>query len=487
MSKTLEYPYSKYGFDLPRAVHRYEYTLDDVTRARSNLDITEMRKISKYFFRNTTSYRRIVDHFAQAYKYYYVVDLKRAAQVKTKSKLLKIYNQTLDFLDNLNIRDIFGYITQQVLIEGAFFGYVNDFKDNRITITQLNPEYCRSRDTSAYGTACLEFNVQFFTIYTDEQDRIRTLNAFPIEVKRHWEAYRRGSVPTPWIRLNPAYSCAFFMDSQCAPPIFDTLIDILNFGDYKNIEKKRDSSELEKLLVQQFKLDEDSDVEVLMEEMVAMHDAVVNMLNGHDTIDVLTTIAGTVDLKDTQSSVNQAGNNNIEKMLLPKYENAGLSSEIFYATGGTTLEYSVTNATSFMSQLMDKYSTWLSMLCYSRFDYGKLIPIVTILPITWYNQTKMADMYIKNAQYGFSWVLPYVASGKKQSTLLDNAYMEQEVLNLSEVMRPLSSSFTMGDGDGESNSGGGSSKKNSPPGEPGRPEKPMEEKSDKTIANINAM
>lgn len=203
------------------------------------------------------------------------------------------------------------------------------------------------------------------------------------------------------------------MDSNCAPPIFDTLIDILNFGDYKNIEKKRDSSELEKLLVQQFKLDEDSDVEVLMEEMVAMHDAVVNMLNGHDTIDVLTTIADTVDLKDTQSSVNQAGNNNIEKMLLPKYENAGLSSEIFYATGGTTLEYSVTNATSFMSQLMDKYSTWLSMLCYSRFDYGKLIPIVTILPITWYNQTKMADMYIKNAQYGFSWVLPYVASGKK--------------------------------------------------------------------------
>lgn len=487
MSKTEEYPYSRYGFDLPRAVHRYEYTLDDVIRARSNLDIIEMRKISKYFFRNTTSYRRIVDHFAQAYKYYYVVDLKRAAQVKTKNKLLKIYNQTLDFLDNLNIRDIFGYVTQQVLIEGAFFGYVNDFKDNRITITQLNPDYCRSRDTSAYGTACLEFNVQFFTIYTDELDRIRTLNAFPIEVKRHWEAYRQGTVPSPWIRLNPAYSCAFFMDSNCAPPIFDTLIDILNFGDYKNIEKKRDSSELEKLLVQQFKLDEDSDVEVLMEEMVAMHDAVVNMLNGHDTIDVLTTIADTVDLKDTQSSVNQAGNNNIEKMLLPKYENAGLSSEIFYATGGTTLEYSVTNATSFMSQLMDKYSTWLSMLCYSRFDYGKLIPIVTILPITWYNQTKMADMYIKNAQYGFSWVLPYVASGKKQSTLLDNAYMEQEVLNLSEVMRPLSSSFTMGDGDDESNSSGGSSKKNTPPGEPGRPEKPMEEKSDKTIANINAM
>ena len=124
------------------------------------------------------------------------------------------------------------------------------------------------------------------------------------------------------------------------------------------------------------------------------------------------------------------------------------------------------------------------MLCYSQFNYGKIIPIVTILPITWYNQSKMADMYIKNSQYGFSWILPYVASGKKQSTLLDNAYIEQEVLNLSEVMRPLSSSFTQTDeGNGNGNK---TSTQKKPAGTPGRPEKPMEEKSDKTIANINA-
>ena len=43
-------------------------------------------------------------------------------------------------------------------------------------------------------------------------------------------------------------------------------------------------------------------------------------------------------------------------------------------------------------------------------------------------------------------------------------------------MRPLTSSFTQSDGEGGSTEGG-----------PGRPEKPMEEKSDKTIANINAM
>lgn len=437
-----------------------------------------MRKISRYFYNNTTSYRRIIDTFAQIYKYYYVVDFKGASDSKNKKTILRIYNETLNFLDGVNIRDVFGFISQKVLIDGAFYGYVNLFDDNRITITQLNPDYCRSRDTSAYGTACVEFNVMYFTKYTNEQDLKRTLRNFPNEVKRHWELYRNGQTPTPWVRLAAEASCAFFFDNYSLPPLFDTLIDIINYNDYKDIEKKRDSSELEKLLVQQFKLDEDGDLDVLMEEMAGMHEAVSGMLSDYDNIEVLTSIADSIDLKDTQANTQKAGTTNIEKMLLPKYENAGLSSELFYATGGTTLEYCVTNATSFMSQLIDKYSTWLSMLCFSRFNYGKIRPIVTILPVTWFNQTKMSDAYLKNAQYGFSWILPYVASGKKQSTLLDNAYIEQEVLNLSEVMRPLTSSFTQSDG---------TSAKKEPSGTPGRPEKPMEEKSDKTIANINAM
>lgn len=483
VSKTQERPYPKYENAFPLNFRQgYKYELKDVVEALDNIDIIEMRKISRYFYDTNTSFRRQVDHFAQLYKYYYVADFKGVSEkTKSKKQLLKLYNLTLDFLDALNIRDIFGYITKRVLIDGAFYGYINRFENNLITITQLNPNYCRSRDTSAYGTACVEFDVRYFLKYSQNQEDLdRTLKAFPDNVKKYWNAYHAGKTTDSWCRLPVKESCAFFMDKKAVPPLYSSIIDIINFNDYKTIEKKRDSSELQKLLVQQFKLDEDGDLDVLMEEMGGMHEAVSQMLQQHDNIEVLTTIADNVDLKDTQSSSNKAGETNIQKMLLPKYENAGISSEIFYATGGTTLEYSVNNATSFMSQLIDKYSTWLSMLCYSQFEYGKIIPVVTILPITWYNQSKMSDMYLKNAQYGFSWILPYVASGKKQSTLLDNAYLEQEILNLSEVMKPLSSSFTQ---NGEKASSGQAKKI---PGDPGRPEKPMEEKSDKTIANINA-
>jgi hypothetical protein len=95
----------------------------------------------------------------------------------------------------------------------------------------------------------VEFNVQYFARYQDKADLEKTLKNFPAGVRSYWNAYHAGKVISPWVRLATESSCAFFMDNKCTPPIYSSIIDIMNFGDYKNIEKKRDSSELEKLLV----------------------------------------------------------------------------------------------------------------------------------------------------------------------------------------------------------------------------------------------
>lgn len=113
------------------------------------------------------------------------------------------------------------------------------------------------------------------------------------------------------------------------------------------------------------------------------------------------------------------------------------------------------------------------MICYSSFSFGKIVPVVTILPITWYNEKDMIDKYLKAAQYGYSWILPYVALGKKQSTLLDTIYLEQDLLKLKDVMVPLSSSFTeTGEGSLSNEDSAKESEEN------GRPEKESSERSE---------
>lgn len=479
ISKQAEMPYSKYGFRNKRSYSNLNLNLEELKKARKDLDIPLMRRISNDFYQSNTSYKRIVDFFAYLYTYYYTLDLKGLAEPKNHTAdTKKLYFNVLSLLDNMNIAQTFGNISQRVLLNGVYYGYVNVFPQNKVTFTELNPDYCRSINTSAYGTKLVDFNLTFFEQYkSNPADLEMTLANFPEEVRLEWKLFDLGVRSNPWITLPPNFSCAFMLGSSTAPILFDAVIDSINYEEYKDLEKEKDESELEKILVQRFELDDDGDLDVLLEEMAAIHKAVSTMLEKHDSIDVLTTLAKEVDLKDTQAANKSITYTNLNKMLQPKYESSGISTEIFSATGTTSLEKSIENATSFMSQLVEQYQNWLSMFCYGQFSFQKLVPIVTILPVTWYNQKTMLDLYLKNAQYGFSWILPYVASGKKQSTITDSIALEQDLLGLKDKMRPLSSSFT----ETENSESGNST------GKVGRPELPDSEKSAKTIANIESM
>jgi hypothetical protein len=91
---------------------------------------------------------------------------------------------------------------------------------------------------------------------------------------------------------------------------------------------------------------------------------------------------------------------------------------------------------------------------------------------------------------GFSHVLPQIALGHSQSSIINTAFFENEILNLSEIMIPplMSSTLNMEDLKGRKDqSGNAQSQNKTEPGETGRPEKPDDEKSDKTLANKESM
>ena len=90
-------------------------------------------------------------------------------------------------------------------------------------------------------------------------------------------------------------------------------------------------------------------------------------------------------------------------------------------------------------------------------------------------------------------MLPQVALGHSQSSILNTAYFENEVMNLSELMIPplMSSTMNMQDLKGNSGSGSSSGTQKSSGGSSssgaGRPEKPDDQKSEKTIKNKESM
>ena len=66
-----------------------------------------------------------------------------------------------------------------------------------------------------------------------------------------------------------------------------------------------------------------------------------------------------------------------------------------------------------------------------------------VLKTTIYNYQELAKLYKEQTQLGYSKMLPQIALGQSQSSILANAYFENDVLDLVSVFVPPMSSNTM--------------------------------------------
>jgi hypothetical protein len=111
-----------------------------------------------------------------------------------------------------------------------------------------------------------------------------------------------------------------------------------------------------------------------------------------------------------------------------------------------------------------------------------------ILKTTVYNYKELAKQYKELASMGYSKMLPLIALGQSQSSILANAYFETQVLDLvSLFIPPLTSNTMNSDALKTAKDGKGKTSENGEESKPGRKEKEDGEKSDKTIANRESM
>ena len=111
-----------------------------------------------------------------------------------------------------------------------------------------------------------------------------------------------------------------------------------------------------------------------------------------------------------------------------------------------------------------------------------------MLETTQYNYKDLAKTYRELTANGQSKFLPMIALGHSQSSVLNLAYFENEILDLPSIMIPPLLSSTMNgqtilDTRSQRRS---SNSQNTSESTGGRPEKPDSEKSEKTIQNLES-
>ena len=238
-----------------------------------------------------------------------------------------------------------------------------------------------------------------------------------------------------------------------------------------------------KIVIQKMPLDKNGDLIFDVDEAQQLHNNAVQMLGRAIGIDVLTTFADVdvENLSDTNAATTQS--DDLKRVERQVYNEAGVSQNQFNATGNLALTNSILNDAATMYNLLLQFEIFLNELI-AKFNTQpkKYFYKAQILSTTIYNYQEMAKLYKEQTQLGYSKMLPQVALGQSQSSILATAHFENDVLDLVNVFVPPMLSSTM-----NADSVRALRENKNDDEKAGRKELPDDKKSEKTIQNKEAM
>lgn len=478
---------STYRSIWPGAVSRLaalrEYSREDVEAILKHGSLAEQQKLSRTFFARDGYYKQIIIYYATLLKYMgLLIPNPSVGKKLSNSSISKRYYGALDYVERMQLPTLLTGIAQRALVDGCYYGLIADGGKNEFQLIDLPAGYACSRFKDIRGNDIIEFDVSYFNTITDETQRNLILAAYPKFVVKAWRHYERSkSIDSKWIIIPKEIGVCFpFFDGT---PIFLNVIpSSLDYEEAVAAQRDREAEEIHKIIVQQIPHLSDGRLLFEPDEAEEIHNGTVGMMRGNKNVSVLTTY-GDVDIVSSKTSTADQVDSTLTRMEQNIYAQAGVSTQVFASTGGSSLATSLDNDLALMMYFANKVSRFITNLLNDRFANGNINFKYEILPITYYNTDTFVDTSFKLVGSGYSALLPALALGLSQKDLTSIKELENDVLKLPDILRPLSTSYTQtGDGEsGETVETKGSETTETDKG--GRPTIKDSDKADQTIRN----
>lgn len=453
-----------------------EYTLEEIQQIINSGSLPEQQKLSRNYFYKDGFYRRILIYYATLLKYYGILIPNVASGKSLETEAIKRrYLRAIDYIEIMDLPNLLSNCAIKTLMNGTYYGLIIEETKNNFTVLDLPPYFCSTRFKDFYGNSIIEFDLRYFDSILLEKDREKALEVYPKEIAREYKKYHNGKRVNPWMFIDTAISICFdFFDSR--PMFLNVIPATIQYDEAVDTERERDLDEIKKIIVQTIPHNANNEFLLEPDEVEELHRGAVQMLRNNKNVSVLTSYA---DVEAIQSKGSSDTNINIiDKMSQNIYNESGTSSQLFASTSNLALEYSLSNDLSLMMVLVNKFNVFVTNIINRNFSNSNIKFRYSILPITYYNDKNYIDKTLSLAQNGYSFLLPAIASGFTQKEIGDVKDLENNILKLGEKLIPLSTSYTQSNNSGEANTSSG---------KVGAPEKPLEEKSPKTIQNEESL
>lgn len=501
-----------------------------ILQAISERNLPLIREISNYFYNTNGIYSKVCDYFAYLYRYdWYITPEIKDESEKSFEKALIDFNNILGYLDNSHVKKVCGDIASEVVKNGAYYGYISPSRDG-LVLQQLPINYCRTRFNIG-DMPVIEFDMRFFDEnFRDVNYRMKILRMFPKEFQKGYVLYKQGKLepdteyyplgrrdthlvntntqlnwrPGYWYTLEPGSAVKFCFNNGDQPLFINAIPAILDLDAAQDLDRRKQMQQLLKIVIQKLPLDKNGDLIFDVDEARDIHNNAVEMLQHAIGVDVLTTFAD-VQVEDMADSNTTTTSDDLERVERTVYNSLGVSKNLFNTDSNLSLEKSILQDESTMRVLLLQFNSFFDKITQQlgsnkkKYNYR-----FYMLETTQYNYQNLAKMYKDQVQMGYSKMLPQIAMGHSQSSIIHTAFFENKVLKLSEIMiPPLMSSTLNADSILGTNNQNNNSKNQKTSEETkstasttktvktsdgaGRPEKTDSEKSEKTIQNKESM
>lgn len=473
--------------DSLKSTNRNYNNKKSVLKALADRNIAELREISNYFYRTNGIYFRVVNYFAQMYRYDWYLDIStydKLTKAQQKKQLGEFF-KALDYFDNSFVAKTCSDIALQVIKNGAYYACIIP-SSTGVIFQELPASYCRSR-YKVGQTSIVELNLKFFDDkFVDAAYRTRVLKMFPEDIQKGYVLYKQGKLKPDtttdtqgaWYALAKGSAIKFDFGNGDVPLFASAIPALLDLDAAQDLDRRKQMQKLVKILVQKLPLDKNGDLIFDVDEAKDIHANAVQMLSNAIGVDVLTTFADVepIDISDKSTSTT---NDELEKVERSLYNAFGTAQNLFNADGNIATTNSILNDEAICRNLILQFEAFYDSVAQLMSSNDKKWRFrFYMLPTTQYNYKELAKMYKEQTQLGFSKLLPQIALGHSQSFIYHSCKLENETLELYKVMIPPMMSSTM---NSEMVLGMAEDKK------AGRKELEDAEKSDKTIANESAI
>lgn len=491
---------------LARAINKYDPSLDrafDIERLRGynpkSLSYEKLMELSpedplwitlsRMYF-NEPQYQRIIMYYATLFFNYYYVTPVDLPEKPNKKKLDKEYNETLTFLDEeINVENFTVNALKDILVEGSVFYYydfINMGGKVYFQMSKLPRDYCTIIGTAKNGQMPIfQLDISFvdqviaslvsLNVDITKEDVLRQ---YPKGIRSAYNRYKNDG--DRWIIVTPVHGIAF-TSYNGLPPFAGIIKQIVRMVKFEEVRDNYIEDSLQKILFQKVDVDDNGDPEIDLALAAEFHENLKKITRGMDRVNALTSLAD-VEVLDLSDTSRENDLDFIDKFEDKMYNEAGVPKAVFNGNTAGLLDFAAMKDESFIWNIMDSISTWLSFICNAEIGARKKRTynfVVSFLPISYRNREKMMDTYLKNAQYGYSKIIPQIAVGVKQRHFESLLYLENDLLKLDKRLVPLMSSHTL------SGKAGTTTKQTEnavDEVEGGRPESSTEEKTDETLS-----